>query len=450
MMTAAVRPRGGPTLFLRIFLLLLLSVLAALALNLVFILISPPPALPIHHLNEIRAALASGRDPSGQLIVAIGEPPAEAVEEPWVDAQRRRLATALGDSPDQVRLTLVHQGPLRRGLVPRPLLAFRHHRRPLPGDPRADLVIGRFAAAVHLPDGHWRIVTSADRSFVIWLQQMGLTLLAIAIAVTPAAWLLAHRLTAPVRIFAAAAERLGRDPRAPPLAVQGPPEVIAATEALNDMQRRLHDYVDDRTTMIAAIAHDLRTPLMRLAFHLEALPAEMRAPLEPDIAEMRAMISSALAYARETSANGERQRLDLRSLIETLADGMTDQGRDIVVLPGADPVVDGDTLALRALFANLLENAVRYGTRARVALSTEDSSTRVTIDDDGPGLDEDELERVFHPFYRAEPSRSRDTGGTGLGLAIVRAIAKGHSGDAFVANRPEGGLRATVCLPLSA
>jgi signal transduction histidine kinase len=330
------------------------------------------------------------------------------------------------------------------------LLAFRHYRRPLPGDPRADLVIGRFAAAVRLPDGHWRIVTSADRSFVIWLQQMGLTLLAIAIAVTPAAWFLARRLTAPVRLFAAAAERLGRDPRAPPLAVQGPPEVIAATEALNDMQRRLHDYVDDRTTMIAAIAHDLRTPLMRLAFHLEALPAEMRAPLEPDIAEMRAMISSALAYARETSANGERQRLDLRSLIETLADGMTDQGRDIVVLPGADPVVDGDTLALRALFANLLENAVRYGTRARVALSTEDSSTRVTIDDDGPGLDEDELERVFHPFYRAEPSRSRDTGGTGLGLAIVRAIATGHSGDAFVANRPEGGLRATVCLPLSA
>ncbi len=356
-MAATVRPRGGPTLFLRIFLLLLLSVLAALALNLVFLLLSPPPSLPIHHLNEIRAALASGRDPSGQLIVAIGEPPAQAVEGPWVESQRRRLAAALGAPPDQVRLTLVRQGPLRRGLVPRPFLSFRRHRRLLPGDPRADLVIGRFAAAVRLPDGQWRIVTSADRGFVIWLQQMGLTLLAIAIAVTPAAWLLAHRLTAPVRIFAAAAERLGRDPRAPPLAAQGPPEVAAATEALNDMQRRLHDYVDDRTTMIAAIAHDLRTPLMRLAFHLEALPAELRAPLEPDIAEMRAMISSALAYARETSANGERQRLDLRSLIESLADGMTDQGRDVAMLLGADPVVDGDTLALRALFADLLENA---------------------------------------------------------------------------------------------
>lgn len=448
-MVAVARPRGGPTLFLRIFLLLLLSTLAALLLNLIFLLISPPPSPPIHPLSEIRAALANGRDPSGQLVVAIGEPPAQAAEEPWIDVQRRRLAAALGDPPELVRLTVLHQGPLRRGIVSRTWLSFRRHRHPLPGDPRADLVVGHFTAAARLPDGRWRIVTSADRSFVMWLRQMGLSLLAIAIAMTPAAWLLARRLTAPVRIFAAAAERLGRDPRAPPLAVQGPPEVVVATEALNEMQRRLHDYVDDRTTIIAAIAHDLRTPLMRLAFHLEALPPVTRAPFEADIAEMKAMISSALAYARETSAHSERQRLDVRSLIESLADGMTDQGRDIAVLTGADPVVDGDPLALRALFANLLENAVRYGTRARVALLADGSSAQVTIDDDGPGLDESELERVFQPFYRAERSRSRDTGGTGLGLAIVRAIAKAHAGHVFVANRPGGGLRATVRLPLS-
>jgi two-component system OmpR family sensor kinase len=447
-MAPAGRSRGGPTLFLRIFLQLLLSALAALALNLVFLLASPPPSLPIHRLSEVRAALASGRDPSGQLVVAIGEPPAQRADEPWVDVQRRRLAAALGAPPELVRLAVLRQWPLGRRLVP--FLPFVHHRRQIRGDPRADLVIGRFIAAVHLPDGQWRIVTSADRGYVMWLRQMGLSLLAIAIAMTPAAWLLARRLTAPVRIFAAAAERLGRDPRAPPLPVQGPPEVAAATEALNEMQRRLHDYVDDRTTMIAAIAHDLRTPLMRLAFHLEALPPNARVTLEPDIAEMKAMISSALAYARETSAHDERQRLDLRSLIESLADGMTDQGHDVAMLPGADPVVDGDALALRALFANLLENAVRYGTRARVALSAADGAARVTIDDDGPGLDEGELERVFQPFYRAERSRSRDTGGTGLGLAIVRAIVKGHAGDVFVANRPGGGLRATVRLPLSA
>lgn len=440
--------RQGPTLFLRLFLLLLLVVLAAEAVNFVFLMLSPPPALPIHHLGEIRTALVTGRDPSGQLIIRVGAPPA-VTSEPWIEGQHRRLAAELGERPEDVRLSIVHRWPPGRGLVPA-LFPFRHHRREGMRDPRADLVIGRFVAAARLPDGRWRVVTSADRGFAIWLRQMGLSLLAIVIAVAPPAWLLARRLTAPVRIFAAAAERLGRDPRAPPLPLRGPPEVRAATEALNEMQRRLRDYVDDRTTMIAAIAHDLRTPLMRLAFRLEPAPPELRARLEPDIAEMQAMIASALAFARETSGTGERQRLDLRSLIESVADGMIDQGDDVSVAPGADPVIDGDRLALRALVANLLENAVRYGLRARVALRAEAGWARIEIDDDGPGLGAGELERVFRPFYRAEPSRSRDTGGTGLGLAIVRAIAKAHGGEASVTNRDGGGLRAMVRLPLAA
>jgi signal transduction histidine kinase len=253
-------------------------------------------------------------------------------------------------------------------------------------------------------------------------------------------------LTRPLRQFAAAAERFGRDPHAASLPIEGPPELTAVTEALNEMQQRLRAYLDERTTMIAAIAHDLRTPLMRLAFRLEAAPPEIRSRAEPDILEMKAMISSALAFARETNSAGDRQRLDLRSLIESLADSMTDQGRDVTVLPGDDPIVRADALALRALFGNLLENALRYGMRARVTLSTQDRWARVDVDDDGPGVMDSELDRIFDPFYRAEPSRSRNTGGTGLGLAIVRAITKSHEGTVTVANRHPG-LRATVLLP---
>jgi signal transduction histidine kinase len=165
---------------------------------------------------------------------------------------------------------------------------------------------------------------------------------------------------------------------------------------------------------------------------------------------MEAMIASALVFARETHATGERQRLDLRSLIESVADSMTDQGHDVRLMAGPEPIVLADSLALRALFGNLLENAVRYGVRARVTIEEQARSVQIEIDDDGPGLDEAELTRVFEPFYRGEPSRSRGTGGTGLGLAIVRAITKAHEGDVFMVNRAGGGLRATVTLPRSA
>jgi signal transduction histidine kinase len=446
---AVAQLRPGPSLFLRIFIVLLLSVLAAQAVNFVALLLAPPPSLPINSMVEIRDALATGDDATGRLIVRLDAPPPALPEAPRVEALRLRLATSLGRSPDDVRLSVLRDWPAGRWLVPPAFSFFHRHRRLPPGDAHSDHVVGRFFASLHLSDGRWRVVTPADRAFRSWQWRTMLSLLAITIAVAPPAWLLARWLSAPIREFARAAERLGRDPYAPPLSMRGPPEIIVAAQALNEMQRRLGQYIDDRTTMITAIAHDLRTPLMRLAFRLEDASAEVRKRVEPDIAEMKTLIASALVFARETNVAQNRQRIDMRSLLESLVHSKADQGYDTVILPGDDVVVTGDSLALSALFGNILENAVRYGSRARIALSSEPPWARVDIDDDGPGLAEGQLDRVFDPFYRAEPSRSRDTGGTGLGLAIVRAIAKAHEGKVSLTNRASGGLRATVLLPLA-
>jgi signal transduction histidine kinase len=215
------------------------------------------------------------------------------------------------------------------------------------------------------------------------------------------------------------------------------------------MQQRLGRYVDDRTAMIGAVAHDLRTPLTRLRFRVESAPEDVRAKMSADIEEMEAMISGTMAFVRDASQPGNRTRLELSSLLESLADEMSETGKDVVVEQADRIVIDGDPLALRRLFNNLLENAVKFGRFARVRVFSDPHNAVVEIDDHGPGLPNTELEQVFEPFYRRENSRSRETGGIGLGLAVVRSVARAHGGDAGLENRNGGGLTARVRLPLS-
>jgi signal transduction histidine kinase len=249
--------------------------------------------------------------------------------------------------------------------------------------------------------------------------------------------------------MARAAERLGRDPQAPPLAVRGSSEIAIAAAAFNDMQEKLRRYVDDRTAMVGAVAHDLRTPLTRLRFRIEAAPEEQRAKMAADIEQMEQMISATLAFVRDASRPAERTPLELSSLLESLCDEMAETGADTdIVARGDKVVIDGDPMALRRLFTNLLENAVKFGTRARARVFRDDAFAVVEIADDGPGIPPADIERVFEPFYRREPSRSRQTGGIGLGLAVVRSIARGHGGDVILVNRNGGGLTARVQLPL--
>ncbi|WP_240047628.1 sensor histidine kinase [Sphingomonas panacisoli] len=163
---------------------------------------------------------------------------------------------------------------------------------------------------------------------------------------------------------------------------------------------------------------------------------------------MRAMIGAAIGFARDDMSVRTDARVDLGSLLDSLVEDMAVAGGHVTIVPGPRAVVRGDPAALRRLFANLIENAIRYGDGAALGWSMADGIVRVTIDDSGPGIDPAQAERLFEPFVRGDPSRNRDTGGTGLGLAIVRSIARRHGGDAILTNRPEGGARATITLPV--
>lgn len=440
-------------LFIQVFVVMVLSVLAAQLANFALVLLSPPPVPQLHTSDDVVFALMTGRDTTGQLAITLRDDPGFDERDPRASALKARMARQLGVAPDALRLSLPRP-PLvfaRRGHDLPPMVSVRIEGMPPPGPPAilaGNIAIARFSAALRQPGGRWRVVAPRHTGLDPWQRRAMFWLLGTIVFVAPFAWLLARRIAAPLGAFAAAAERLGRDPKAPPLSVRGPAEIEAATHAFNEMQERLRRYVDDRTAMIGAIAHDLRTPLMRLSFRLENVPEAIRNKAETDIREMESMLAAVLAFVRDMGEQGRRQKLDLRSLVESIADNMADMGEDVSVEPGDTIVLNGDVVGLRSLFANLLSNAVKYGQRARVALRAEDGMAIVEIEDDGPGIAPAELDRVFEPFYRTERSRSRDTGGTGLGLATVRTLAHAHGGEAILENRAEGGLRARVKLPL--
>lgn len=376
---------------------------------------------------------------------------------PRQELRVEELATAparIANADDTASRAVAAQLAARLGVPPGAVVAHVPRAAILGGWPERNLDahthLGQgFVAARRLENGRWRTATSVIQPFpnpfhrqVLWLTAAGLLLL------LPLAWLFARALSAPLRRFAEGAQRLGRDPTAAPLPATGPREMRQAVEAFNAMQSRVQRLLQERTQMIAAIAHDLRTPLTRLAFRLEGLPAPLNEKVGADIQEMKAMISATLEFLRDQSTQGERERLDLRLLIERIVDDHTDLGHDVTLAAGAPVIVEGVPLALRRLVVNLVENALKYGVRARLRLQTLDGHAVLEIDDDGPGIPEAQRDRVFEPFVRLETSRNRDTGGIGLGLATVRAIVRDHGGEITLGNRAGGGLRVSVRLPL--
>ncbi|CAG4922654.1 unnamed protein product [Acidocella sp. C78] len=263
------------------------------------------------------------------------------------------------------------------------------------------------------------------------------------------------RLTAPVRTLAAAAEQLGRDiAHAPALPERGPVEIATAAVAFNTMAARIRRFVEDRTFLLTAIGHDLRTPITRLRLRAEFLEDDaQREKILADLAELEAMLAATIAFGRDVAQTEASVPVDLAILLRTVIDETAD------IAPGAarrmryqgpDHVtIRGRPLALKRAFANLIGNAVKYGHAARVSLQKAERHTmRIDIEDDGPGVPPGELERVFEPFRRLEISRNRETGGSGLGLAIARNAIRAHGGDITLANRPGGkGLVASVYLP---
>jgi two-component system OmpR family sensor kinase len=450
------------SIFARSFLMMLSALLVSTAIGIAILVIRPPSPPPMASLFDVvsalqpdiggfdRGAFSPGRamgDPGrgpmpgfmppgggGDLDVNTADAPPQPPD--GFDTRlsshiAQHLADLLHVSPDALKVYAFEVDAARRPAPMRALMG--------PGS----------VIALHETDGHWRVTSVPGESFPSMLQQQLFWLLALGILVLlPAAWLFARALSAPIRHFAEAALRLGNDTHAPPVPREGPPEMRKAVDAFNGMQGRVNRLVHERTQMIAAIAHDLRTPLTRLSFRLDGLPQPLGAKVDADIQEMKTMISAALDFIRDRSLGAQRHALDFRLLIESVADDLVDVGHDVTVEPGPAVTLEGDPLALRRAIVNLVDNGLKYGHRVRLRIRATGGECTLEVDDDGPGIPETMQQQVFAPFFRLEASRNRDTGGIGLGLATVRAVVLDHGGAVLLRNRKLGGLRAVVTLPL--
>ncbi|APP81845.1 ATP-binding protein [Xanthomonas hortorum pv. vitians] len=491
--------RRGLSIFARTFVLLAVALLTAQAVGIALLVMRTPVYEPPVHPPEV-VALLSTRMPAGTQTLTVREsaqsplPPAGQVRDAfaemllahWLDVpeQRVRFYRSADDRPGpRVGMSLPGQsqaseandgdgspaGNRRAALQRSPPEPGDWHRERHPGaspfgnglrpddapgaweserlTPGVPLLDG-FTAALQQPDGRWRTVESPPRRLSAEFKtHVVLLFLAGLLANVPLAWWFSRALSAPIKRFAEAADRLGRNPDAAALQRSGPPEIVRAADSFNAMQARLNRLINERTHMVAAIAHDLRTPLARLSFRLDGLQPPLRDKALADIDEMKAMISAALDFIQNDRHRGERAPLDLRLLVESVVDNATDIGAEAELLPGPAITLDGDPLALRRAVMNLLENALKYGKRARLQLQRDGEDGVLWIDDDGPGIDPTQREQLLLPFVRGESSRNRDTGGIGLGLSVAHSIVLAHGGDLRLDNRAGSGLRVTVRLP---
>jgi signal transduction histidine kinase len=304
-------------------------------------------------------------------------------------------------------------------------------------------------SAVRLRDGRWLHISTVlpDRGPQLSRRLIVALLVMVTMIAAVTAWAV-RRMTAPLAGLATAADRLGRDVNAPPLPESGSAEIRRASRAFNTMQTRLRRLVDNRTQMLAAISHDMRTQLMLLRLRAETEGAGEREKMLATIGEMEGMLTATLSFARDEAANETRRPSDLGALLASIADDMAEAGLPVALSQSAEGViVECKPQALRRAIVNLIDNAIKYGGSARAALAVTSATVEIRIDDDGPGIPENELARVVQPFYRLEGSRSRDTGGMGLGLAIAASVVEAHGGELQLANRKAGGLRASIMLP---
>ena len=498
--SAAAGGRIGAPIAAQMISLMAAGWIITLAITVAIVLVLPKPPQPSYPLGEVVEALTGGRLVShgGQPLVRARQaaPPAIGQNHLTNGIYVTALAAALRKPLDQVRLERYPiSDPVRRILLqtlqsspPRPPGVFlppmygppilqppppakpvqtprgRPASAALPppsmapspaaGSPPTIPVDGLphlvddFQAGVRGPDGAWTVVKPLRPSFPdAWQQRIILWFVACFALLTPIGYLFARRLAAPIGRFAQAAERLGRDPTVQAVEISGPAELARAAAAFNEMQARLASYVEHRTAMVGAIAHDLRTPLARIRFKIDALTPQAREAIGRDLSQMEQMISAVLAFVRDASEARPREPLDLASAVQCVIDNAALVGSDAKMISAAPLVVHADALGLDGLFTNLVDNAVKYGRRARLRVYRDDGMAVVDVCDSGPGLAEQELERVFEPFYRAERSRNPQTGGMGIGLSSARAIARAHGGDIVLING-RGGLIARVRLPL--
>ncbi|MCX7358378.1 MAG: ATP-binding protein [Alphaproteobacteria bacterium] len=304
--------------------------------------------------------------------------------------------------------------------------------------PAGVVLISGFEIGAQLPDGRWLVMRQGRNWAELgWIGRaagiIGGTLLLLSVL----AVLFARYLTRPIRSFSDAVQAVGVNPQSEPVAEEGPQELRGAARAVNTMQARLRALIADRTKTLAAVAHDMRTPLMRLRLAAENAPPEQREKMAKEIGEVEALVASFIAFARDDPAEEARVRLDVAALLQSIADDHADHNRSVTFEGDERLIITGQSLGLKRLFANLVENALKYGNAARIKLHSADGAVIIDVEDDGPGIPQDQRETVFEPFVRLNEEGTR---GAGLGLAAARSIARAHGGDITILDAENGAL----------
>lgn len=408
---------------------------AGRAANVVLLLDSAPA--------DLRASILQAAD-SPLVRFAVGPEPQAPHDSAEADMVLRQIRQILGEPEREVRADVhafsVALLPLPDGV---PAAMRPMHEAMMAG--RTDPI--ELTLSIRLAAGDWlNVRTMFHRPALQLSPQALLPLVVMAVAVALVAWWTTRRVVGPMRALAIGADRLGRGLDADPLPMTGPSEVRETTQAFNRMKDRLTRFVNERTHMLAALSHDLRSPLTAMRLRIELLDeTEDSIRLKALVEEMQTMVEATLEFARGAARAEPATEVDL---IVLLSDLVGDVGGDRATLSPSPPLlISIRAHALNRALRNLIDNAVRYGGAAQVALIQEPGMAVITIADNGPGLPDDKLEAVFEPFVRFEGSRSRDTGGVGLGLAIARTIIQAHGGTVSLRNRPEGGVEAVVTLP---
>lgn len=407
-------------------------------------MIPPPPVFVVQRSWFVDAVVRQARDGSfgadrSRFLDLAHEPqppfPQGGTAASFADDFRSSLAQALGKSEADIRVradtfsdTLWERSPSTPTAII-PTLPALLGRTDIPT--REGAVLGHLEIAVRHQDGHWLVIRPHQTRDTSWhylrnaLESVGNLLILAVFSI----WM-ARSIAVPLGRLASAAERLGREREPTLISGMRLPEFVAIADTFNAMQLRLKRYVDERVQMLAAISHDLRTPLTRLRLLAEYVSdEEQRAQLKSNVAEMEAMVAEALAFMREEAGQEGMETVDLAALLISLADTSHDLG-EAVVYEGPDHLdIRCRPVAMKRAFANLIANGCKYGEAVHIVLSVEDRWISVAFRDRGPGIPPEDAERAFAPFVRLESSRGRETGGTGLGLTISRDVVRSHGGE---------------------
>jgi len=385
-------------------------------------------------------------------IALAAQPPAPTADAPGTATQTAMFGALLQRllGADRALKLVVHENPVLAGAGSAGPPFTGHQGMGGPGMMRYFSAPSlSFVATVRLSDGSWASFDSRiSPDSANWPYRVLLSLIILLGAVLLLALVGVRWITRPLKTLADAAEELGRDIKRPPLAETGPLEVARAAIALNTMQARLSRYLDDRTRILAAMSHDLKTPITRLRLRAELLDDPvLKQKFSRDFEELEAMVVETLDFMRGLESGEPAQRVDINALLESLQEDVRESGGRMQITGAAAAPCEARPQALKRCLSNLIDNALKYGRIAHVAVADSAERLCISVGDEGPGVPETELERVFEPFYRLENSRSRDSGGTGLGLSIARNIAEQHGGTLTLRNRAGGGLEALLLLP---